>query len=31
MRRLNVREAQINECIQNSMFALNIFPRKPEL
>lgn len=31
MRRLNVREAQINECIQNSMFASSIFPRKPEL
>ncbi len=27
MRRLNVREAQIDECIQKSMFALSINPK----
>lgn len=31
MRRLNVREAQIDECIRSSMFALSERPRNPEL
>lgn len=31
MRRLNVREAQIDECIQTSMFALSIHPQSPKL
>lgn len=31
MRRLNVREAQIDECIRASMFALSENPRNPEL
>lgn len=31
MRRLNVRQAQIDECIQKSMFAIPFRPRKPEL
>lgn len=31
MRRLNVREAQIDECIRESMFALSERPRNPEL
>ncbi|MEZ4504480.1 MAG: hypothetical protein R2848_01170 [Thermomicrobiales bacterium] len=31
MRRLNVREAQIDECIAMSMFALSQKPRNPEL
>jgi 5-methylcytosine-specific restriction endonuclease McrA len=31
MRRLNVREAQIDECIQKSMFALKGRPQNPEL
>lgn len=31
MRRLNVREAQIDECIATSMFALSQRPRNPEL
>lgn len=31
MRRLNVREAQIDECIRESMFALSENPRNPEL
>lgn len=31
MRRLNVREAQIDECIRMSMFALSQRPRNPEL
>jgi hypothetical protein len=31
MRRLNVREAQIETCIQKSMFALSERPRNPEL
>src|SRR5262245_46841484 len=31
MRRLNVREAQIDECIQKSMFALSFRPQSPEL
>lgn len=31
MRRLNVREAQIDECIQKSMFALSFRPLNPEL
>lgn len=31
MRRLNVREAQIDECIRQSMFALSDSPRNPEL
>lgn len=31
MRRLNVREAQIDECIQKSMFALSFRPQNPEL
>jgi hypothetical protein len=31
MRRLNVRQAQIDECIRKSMFALSIRPQNPEL
>jgi hypothetical protein len=31
MRRLNVRPAQIDECIQNSRFALSFRPKNPEL
>jgi 5-methylcytosine-specific restriction endonuclease McrA len=31
MRRLNVREAQIDECIRMSMFALHQRPQNPEL
>ncbi len=31
MRRLNVREAQIDACIRDSMFALSERPRNPEL
>lgn len=31
MRRLNVREAQIDECIRESMFALSENPRNPSL
>jgi hypothetical protein len=31
LRRLNVRPAQIDECIQKSMFALSFRPRNPEL
>ena len=31
MRRLNVREAQIDECIAKSMFAISARPRSPEL
>ena len=31
MRRLNVRSAQIEECIRNSMFALSFRPQNPEL
>ncbi len=31
MRRLNVRYAQIDECIQRSMFAISFRPRQPEL
>jgi hypothetical protein len=31
MRRLNVREAQIDECIQSSMFALSERPQNPEI
>src|SRR4029078_94417 len=31
MRRLNVLEAQIDECIQKSMFALSLRPQNPEL
>lgn len=31
LRRLNVREAQIDECIRESMFALSEKPRNPEL
>ena len=31
MRRLNVRLAQIDECIRSSMFALNMRPSNPEL
>jgi 5-methylcytosine-specific restriction endonuclease McrA len=31
MRRLNVRSAQINECIQKSMFALSSQPQTPRL
>lgn len=31
LRRLNVREAQIDECIRESMFALSENPRHPEL
>ena len=31
MRRLNVREAQIDECIQKSMFAFSFRPQNPEL
>lgn len=31
MRRLNVREAQIDECIQSSMFALSDRPQNPEI
>ena len=31
MRRLNVRQAQIDECIQKSMFAINSKPQNPEL
>lgn len=31
MRRLNVRPAQIDECIQKSMFAFSVRPQNPEL
>jgi hypothetical protein len=31
MRRLNVRETQIDECIEKSMFAFSIRPQSPEL
>jgi len=31
MRRLNVRQAQVDECIRKSMFAISIRPRNPEL
>jgi hypothetical protein len=31
MRRLNVRQAQIDECIRSSMFALSERPQNPEL
>lgn len=31
MRRLNVRPAQIDECIQKSMFAFSVKPQTPEL
>ncbi len=31
MRRLNVREAQIETCIRKSMFALPVRPKNPEL
>src|SRR4051794_8471417 len=31
MRRLNVRLAQIDECIQQSMFAIGFRPQSPEL
>jgi 5-methylcytosine-specific restriction endonuclease McrA len=31
MRRLNVREAQIDECIQNSIYAIHSRPQNPEL
>ena len=31
MRRLNVRPAQIDECIQKSMFAFSFKPQNPEL
>ena len=31
MRRLNVRPAQIEECIQKSMFAFSVRPQNPEL
>lgn len=31
MRRLNVRRAQIDECIEKSMFALSTRPQNPEL
>ncbi|HZH32308.1 MAG TPA: HNH endonuclease [Pyrinomonadaceae bacterium] len=31
MRRLNVREAQINECIKSAMFAIDFQPQTPEL
>ena len=31
MRRLNVRPAQIDECIQKSMFAFSVRPHNPEL
>jgi hypothetical protein len=31
MRRLNVRPAQIDECIEKSMFALSVRPQNPEL
>jgi hypothetical protein len=31
MRRLNVRQAQIDECIQKSMFAIPYRPQNPEL
>ena len=31
MRRLNVRPAQIDECIQQSMFAFSVRPHTPEL
>jgi len=31
MRRLNVRPAQIDECIQKSMFAFSVKPQNPEL
>ncbi len=31
MRRLNVRPAQIDECIQQSMFAFSFRPQNPEL
>ena len=31
MRRLNVRPAQIDECIQKSMFTFSFKPQNPEL
>ena len=31
MRRLNVHETHIDECIRNAMFAFNVRPRNPEL
>src|SRR5687767_6153405 len=31
MRRLNVRLAQIDQCIEHSMFALSVRPQNPEL
>src|SRR5579859_6630779 len=31
MRRLNVRQAQIQECTKKRLFALNVKPRTPEL
>lgn len=31
MRRLNVREAQIDECIQKSVYAIGFRPQNPEL
>lgn len=31
MRRLNVRESQIDECIEKSMFAFSVRPLNPEL
>ena len=31
MRRLNVRSAQIDECIQQSLFAIFFRPQNPEL
>ncbi len=31
MRRLNVRPAQIDECIQKSLFAFSFRPQNPEL
>jgi hypothetical protein len=31
MRRLNVRPAQIDECIQKSLFAFGVRPHNPEL
>jgi hypothetical protein len=31
MRQLNVRAAQIDECIQTSMFAFSVRPQHPEL
>ena len=31
MRRLNVRQAQIEECKRKRLFAISVLPRKPEL